>query len=138
MLPIRPRVGELGRPFSGAVIVDHLLLRRRHGRIGLRIHQPLEHHRVERGLHMVLGDLVDAEHPLIMSIKWKSHDKSSWFADVDGIGRYLIRRRVSGSREFVLLLDDKSTKYYGTVVELKKIVERIVASRQPAAAASRR
>jgi hypothetical protein len=54
------------------------------------------------------------------------HYPGYWICDISGIGRYLIRRREKGSREFVLLLNGKSTKYYGTVEQLKKIVERIV------------
>jgi hypothetical protein len=58
------------------------------------------------------------------------HNPDKWIADVPGIGRYLIRRRMKGSREHVLMLNDTSTKHYGTVDQLKATVERIVAARQ--------
>jgi hypothetical protein len=52
-------------------------------------------------------------------IIWK-HSSGAWISDIPGIGRYRIKRRVSGAREHILLLDNKRTKYYGTVDELKK------------------
>ncbi len=61
MLEIDPGIGELAGPLGGAVIVDHLLLRRRHRGVGARAHQPLEHHGRERRVHVVFGDLVDAK-----------------------------------------------------------------------------
>jgi hypothetical protein len=53
------------------------------------------------------------------------HNPDKWVTDISGVGRYLIQRRGKGSREYVLMLNGKSTKYYGTVDELKKTVERI-------------
>ena len=57
------------------------------------------------------------------------YSSSSWICDVPGVGRYLIERREPRSREFILKLNNVSTKYYGTVDELKKIVERITVSK---------
>ena len=61
VLEIGPGARHLAGPLVGAVIVDHLLLRGRH----LAVHRLVEHERegggVERHLHVVLGDLVDAE-----------------------------------------------------------------------------
>src|SRR5262245_16887282 len=59
VLEIRPRIGEFPRPLGGAVVVDDLLLRRRHGRIGARAHQPLERDGVERRVHVIFRDLVE-------------------------------------------------------------------------------
>jgi hypothetical protein len=56
------------------------------------------------------------------------HNTNKWVADISGVGRYLIQRREKGSREYVLKLNGRTTKYYGTVDELKKTVERIVSS----------
>src|SRR4029077_12447792 len=39
---ISPRIGKAGGPIVGAVIVDHLFLRSRHGFVDARIHDPLE------------------------------------------------------------------------------------------------
>src|SRR5262245_47959328 len=57
VLEIRPRVGEFASPFGGAVVVDHLFLRRRHGGIGARAHQPLKRDGVERRVHVILRHL---------------------------------------------------------------------------------
>jgi hypothetical protein len=67
-----------------------------------------------------------------MNIFWDKppHNPDKYICDVPGIGRYLIQRRHKGSREFVLKLNGVSTKYYGTVEQLKKIVERILAAQQ--------
>jgi hypothetical protein len=43
------------------------------------------------------------------------------------IGRYVIRRAERGSHEFRLWLNKAPTNYYGTVVELQKTVDRILA-----------
>src|SRR5436853_3604382 len=60
-LEIGPGGGNAQRPLVGAMIVDHPLLRRRHSLVGRLVHDPHEARRVERHVHMVLGDLVDAE-----------------------------------------------------------------------------
>src|SRR5215467_13246325 len=51
VLEIRPRIGEFPRSLGGAVVVDDLLLRRRHGRIGARAHQKMERDGVEWRVH---------------------------------------------------------------------------------------
>jgi hypothetical protein len=60
-------------------------------------------------------------------LRWEKapYGSSAWFADVPGVGRYLIRRRESRRHEFVLLLNNVRTKYYGSADELKRTVERI-------------
>src|SRR5215475_2284003 len=60
-LEVGPRIGEPPGPLGGAVVVDHLLLRRRHALIGALVHEPLERDGVERRVHVILGDLVEAE-----------------------------------------------------------------------------
>jgi hypothetical protein len=62
-------------------------------------------------------------------IIWK-HSSGAWIADIPGIGRYRIKRRVSGAREHILLFDNQRTKYYGTVDELKKTVERTINAKE--------
>jgi hypothetical protein len=55
------------------------------------------------------------------------YSRETWICDTV-VGRYLIRRRYKGAREFVLMHEGQSTKHYGTVDQLKQIVERILAS----------
>jgi hypothetical protein len=57
------------------------------------------------------------------------YNPDKWICDVPKVGRYLIERRHKGSREFVLKLNGTSTKFYGTVDQLKQAVERILSSR---------
>src|SRR5579884_1766479 len=57
MLEIGPGRRHLEGPFPIAMVVDHLLLGRRHRRVGGPVHYPYETSGVERGLHMVLVTL---------------------------------------------------------------------------------
>src|SRR6266852_9557431 len=59
--PFGPGRGDLLGPGGVAVIVDHLLLRRRHRVVFRLVQHPDEGRDVERRIHMVLGRLVDAE-----------------------------------------------------------------------------
>src|SRR5262249_45840206 len=46
-LVVGPRIGEPPGPLGGAVVVDDLLLRRRHAAVGVLVHEPLERDGVE-------------------------------------------------------------------------------------------
>jgi hypothetical protein len=52
-----------------------------------------------------------------------------FITDVPGLGRYLIKRPVKGCRQFRLYLNNRGTSYFGTVDQLKKTVDRIIAQR---------
>lgn len=53
------------------------------------------------------------------------HNPDKWVCDTP-VGRYLIQRRKKGSQEFVLIFNGHNTKFYGTVEQLKRTVERVI------------
>ena len=63
-----------------------------------------------------------------MELLWDHppHNLNAWVCDVPELGRYLIRRRHKWDRQFCLFLNGQPTKYYGSIDELKKIVQRII------------
>jgi hypothetical protein len=46
--------------------------------------------------------------------------------DVPNVGRYIIRPRKKGFPEWELVLNDKPLKQYGTIDELKRIIEKAI------------
>jgi len=67
-----------------------------------------------------------------MTLLWDHppHNSQAWVCDVPELGRYLIRRRNKGAREFCLFHNGRPTKYYGSIEELKVIVQRIASTFQ--------
>jgi hypothetical protein len=61
-------------------------------------------------------------------LRWDTvqYDSAARMLDVKDIGRYLVRRRSKGSRQYVALLNGKSTTFCGSRDEVETMVERSV------------
>ena len=94
-LELAPRIGHLRGPFRRAVIVDDLLLRRRHRVVALEIHVVGEHRGVERHVHRVLDGLLDAEQ------EHRSPRERDFIGDaaLDGVARFRRRSLHIGAAE---------------------------------------